>query len=272
MSQNCSDTGSRRELQAADQVARQRDHVVGGHRELVEGEPLLGLERDLRSRPRDARVEAADQVVGGVAHLADVQIVELGIHLGRARHRRPAERRDLAGRVGARADVLDLRLLDVHAAHQHHVGPGEVGLGRARDVLVDEAHRPGVRHVGGDQQEPLRRHEGAHPAHQRKGMLERAERRRVGGKHAEDAALAPNGNRRTHSVPVVMPRRRSIAGYSRDEMGPLCALAGSTHRPVRAFRALRRRPPRRFRLPTEAVAHGWAGPGGRLSGSQPPAR
>ena len=49
---------------------------------------------------------------------------------------------DLAGRMRARGDVVDLRRLDVHAADQHDVGPGEVGGGGRRDILVDEADRP----------------------------------------------------------------------------------------------------------------------------------
>src|ERR687887_650535 len=50
--------------------------------------------------------------------------------------------------MGARGDVTDLRRLDVHPAHQHGIRPGEVSGARFADVLVDEADRPLLRHVG----------------------------------------------------------------------------------------------------------------------------
>jgi hypothetical protein len=63
----------------------------------------------------------------------------------------------------------------MHAADHDDIGPGEIGrLGR-RDILVDEAHRPRRRQVSGDQQQPLRRHKGAHPVHQAKSVGKRAE-------------------------------------------------------------------------------------------------
>ena len=70
-----------------------------------------------------------------------------------------------------------------------------------RDILVDEADRPWLGHIGGDQQQPLRRHEGAHPSEQVKSMRKRAEGRRIGGKNAKDAARIASGQRVTQRYP-----------------------------------------------------------------------
>ena len=42
--------------------------------------------------------------------------------------------------MGAAADVVDLPALDVHAADEHRLGPGEIGRRPPRHVFVDEAH------------------------------------------------------------------------------------------------------------------------------------
>jgi hypothetical protein len=48
----------------------------------------------------------------------------------------------------ARVEALDERPLHMHAAHQHGVGPGEVGVIGRLLVLVDEAHLPFRRQIG----------------------------------------------------------------------------------------------------------------------------
>src|SRR5205807_1062022 len=58
--------------------------------------------------------------------------------------------------------------------------------GGGADVFVDEAHRPVGRQIRCDQQQSLRRHETLDAIGQRIGVLERAKRRRVSGKHEED--------------------------------------------------------------------------------------
>ena len=73
-----------RELQGEHQIVLQRDEVVGRNREILQRKPLLGFEANLRRRARDALVEARDQPIGGVPHLADVEIVDVGIHFGRS--------------------------------------------------------------------------------------------------------------------------------------------------------------------------------------------
>jgi hypothetical protein len=56
-----------------------------------------------------------------------VEIIEFRIELWRAGDRRAAQRGDLAGRLRTRGDVVDLRRLDMHAADQNDIGPGEIG-------------------------------------------------------------------------------------------------------------------------------------------------
>ena len=106
----------------------------------------------------------------------------------------------LPAALGATVNVADLRRLHVHAAHHDDIGPLEIGVARTLHVLVDEADRPALRHVGRDQQQPLRRHEGAHLVHERERVRESAERRRVGGKHAKDVASTTDRNRASHRL------------------------------------------------------------------------
>ena len=190
------------ELQRAQQVTRQRNEVIGGDREIGERQPLLGLEPQLRRRRRDAAVERGDQRLSAVPEFADVEILDFGIHLRRCRDGRAAERHHLAGRLDAAVDIPDLRRLDVHAADQHHIGPVEIGAARPRDVLVDEPHLPLRRHIGRDQQQPLRRHESAHVVHQTIGVRKRAERRRVSREHAENSACVAGRQRETQRDPL----------------------------------------------------------------------
>src|SRR5207248_5853095 len=112
-----------------------------------------------------------------------------------------AQHRDLAGGVRATPDVADLLSLDMHAGHEHDVGPGKIGFARRSDVLVDEADRPGLRHVGGDQQQPLRRHESFDAVHQLVGVLEGAEGGRVAWEYAQHPPLILHRNRTTHRNP-----------------------------------------------------------------------
>jgi hypothetical protein len=174
-----------RELQRQHQIVLQRDQIVGRNREIMQWQPILGFEAQLHGRPRDALIEPRDQRVRGISHFADVEIVDVRVHLRRCRCRRPAQHHYLASRMRARGDIVDLRRLDVHAADQHGVGPGEIGLGRVAHVLVDEADRPRLRHVGGNQQQALRRHERAHPFHQPIGMIEGAKRGGVARENAQ---------------------------------------------------------------------------------------
>ena len=180
-------------MQRAEQVAIEPDQVVGRHGKIRKRQSLGGLEARLRRGRGAILVQARDQPVGAVADLADVDVVELRIHFRRAGDGRAAERDDLAGRFGAAGDVADLRRLNVHAADKHGIGPGEIGGARRRDIFIDEADRPLFGHISRDQQKPLRRHESAHPPEQMIGMRERAEGRRIGRKHAEDAARIAGG-------------------------------------------------------------------------------
>ena len=130
-----------------------------------------------------------------------MDIVELGIHFRRAGDRWAAERDHFAGGLGAAGNVMNLRRLDVHAADEHGVGPGEVLGACRRDILVDETDPPWLGHIGRNQQKPLRRHERAHPPEQVISMRKRPEGRRIGGKYAKDAARIASGQRVTQRDP-----------------------------------------------------------------------
>ena len=89
--------------------------------------------------------------------------------------------------MGARAQMsFDLAALDVHAADEHGLGPGEIRVAGRRDVFVDEPDLPAGRQGGGDQQQALRRHEGLHAVGHVIGVFEGAERGRVARKYTQD--------------------------------------------------------------------------------------
>ena len=94
---------------------------------------------------------------------------------------------------GAAPDVADLLGLDVHAGDKHDVRPGKVRRGRECDILVDEADRPILRHVGRDQEETLRRHERLYPVHQLVGVL-KAFRRPASILETHTGCCADSGN------------------------------------------------------------------------------
>jgi len=77
--------------------------------------------------------------------------------------------------MSAAPDVLDLPPLHMHAADENNFGPGEIVIAGRRHVLVDETDLPGWRHRGGNDQQALRRHEGADAIGERIGELERPE-------------------------------------------------------------------------------------------------
>ena len=129
----------------------------------------------------------------------------------------PPSMTTLPGRVRALGDIVNLRRLDVHAADQDDVGPLEFGGGRLADILVDEADRPPFRHIGRDQEQALRRHEGAHPLHQPIGVVEGAERGRVVRENAQDPASVLDWDRAAHATsdllsPSSPPPRRDARG------------------------------------------------------------
>ena len=75
----------------------------------------------------------------------------------------------------APADIVHLPTLDMHAADQYGFCPFEILRRRGADVLVDEADRPMLGQIGGDQQQPLGRHESPDAAGQGIGIFECAE-------------------------------------------------------------------------------------------------
>ena len=186
-------------LDVAEEIAPSLDQPVGGDREIAERQALVGGQHALRRRRVRIGVERGDQRVGGVADLADMEVIEFGIMLRAGRDRRPAERADLAGGVGAAADPDDALALDMHPADKHRIGPGEIRRRGLAHVFVDEPHFPRRRQIGGNDEQALRRHERPHPIHQRIGILERAERRRIAREDAKDAPDVTHGHLASHS-------------------------------------------------------------------------
>ncbi len=134
-------------------------------------------------------IDPLEKAQRGVAGLAAVEQIDVGIIIGRGRNGRPAERDDLARVVGAAGDVVNAMPLDVHARNENHVGPGEFFRRHARDVLIDEFDFPLAGNQRRDDQNALRRHEALHVAHERERVVERAEAVTVARKRAENAAL-----------------------------------------------------------------------------------
>src|SRR5665213_3578179 len=91
----------------------------------------------------------------------------------------------------APADIVHLLTLDMHAAHQHGFRPFEIFRRRFADILVDEADRPMLGQIGRDQQQPLWGHKRLDAGGQWVGILERAKRRRIAWKDAQNAPHVP---------------------------------------------------------------------------------
>jgi hypothetical protein len=161
--------------------------VIGRNWKVRQREAVGGLEALLRGRAADIAIEPGDQRVGGVADLADMDIVEFAVELGTGGDRRTADRAHLAVRMGAAGDVQHRLPLNMHAADEHRVCPVELAIVGRADILIDELDLPAFGQIGGDQQDALRRHERLH-AHQLVSVLERSERWRVARKDAQDAA------------------------------------------------------------------------------------
>ncbi len=188
------------ELDAGQKVAVQWHEVIGRDREVAEWQALAGREADLPPRRFDAVIEQRDEPVRRIAEFADVQVVELRVALGSRGNRRPAQDGKRAGGFGTPLDIADLLRLNVHAADENHVGPGELRRLRPSHVFVDESNVPALREPGGHDQQALRRHEGANPTHQRVGMGKGAERRAVCRKNAENTALVRDRDATPHRL------------------------------------------------------------------------
>jgi hypothetical protein len=69
-------------LHARDEVLAEREQLVRGRRERGQGQPLAGLEDQLGARAVRMAVEVLDEAVGGVAELAQMDRVRVGIVFG----------------------------------------------------------------------------------------------------------------------------------------------------------------------------------------------
>jgi hypothetical protein len=162
-------------LQAAEHVTADIGELIGGDRKVAHGDAILGREHDLALGARDVHRKATEQRVGGVAELADMQVVERGIIFRTGADRGTADRDGQIEFMSAAADVVHLLALDMHAADEHGFRPLEIGFGRGRQVLVDEADLPLLGQIGRKHQQPLRRHEGFLAVGQGVGIFERTE-------------------------------------------------------------------------------------------------
>src|SRR5579875_18986 len=90
--------------------------------------------------------------------------------------------------MGPAANILDSAALDVHAADENRVRPGKVIGGGVTHVFVNEADYPALRKDCRDEEQTLRRHEGANTIRQRIGVFKGAKGRHIARKHTEDVA------------------------------------------------------------------------------------
>ncbi len=203
MSQNSQRYGQPLEnCKRADQVAAERRFAVGRRREVGERQALVGLEPHLRAaaarRSRRA-ARSARRSRRRSRRYADSRCPDTFPARPRPTGR-PAPptlpaalaRRRMSRICGACTCMPETMTTSAHA---------KSGVGRARHVLVDEAHLPAVRQVGRDRQQPLRRHEGTDVVHQRIGVREGAEGRRVVRKHAQHVAAVTDGDGTAHRAP-----------------------------------------------------------------------
>src|SRR5947199_1131710 len=76
----------------------------------------------------------------------------------------------------------------MHPADQNEIRPCEIGPTRTSEILVNEPNRPSRWEIRRDYQEPLRRHESAHPRQKAISMGKRAKRWSVGRENAKNVA------------------------------------------------------------------------------------
>src|SRR5438552_2757890 len=121
----------------------------------------------------------------------------------------------------------------MHAADEDGVGPGQLLLSGRPDGFIDYPYLPSLRQIGGDHENALRRHKGAHPIHQRIGVLERAEGWRIARKDTENAPAMAYPNLALHDLALEysgamvrdrIPRRFEVVG--RVELGSVSAPGG----------------------------------------------
>ena len=173
-------------LDAAEEIPFHIGELIGRDRKLRHRHAVLGRQHDLLLGARRIARQDLEQLIGGVAELADMEIVERRIIIRARADRGTAERDRQVELMGAAADVVHVLALDVHAADEDGLRPFELFPRRAAEILVDELDLPFLGQIGREQQQALRRHEGADAVGQRVGMLERAERRRVTREDAEN--------------------------------------------------------------------------------------
>ena len=190
-----------RELQREHQIVLQRDEVVRRDREILQRKPVLGFEADLRGRARDALIEAARSADRW--HLPSRRCGDSRCpDTSRARRTptgRPASRpcrpraraRRYRGSAGAWTCMPLTRMTSAHSSS------AAVAL-RIFSSMKRTGHA--FRHVGRDQEQALRRHEGAHPLHQPIGVVEGTERGRVMRKNAQDPASVLDWDRAAHAT------------------------------------------------------------------------
>src|SRR6266481_1084937 len=127
----------------------------------------------------------------------------------------------------------------MHAADEDGVGPGQLLLAGRPDVFIDYPYLPARRQIGGDDENTLGWHEGAHPIHQRIGVLERAEGWRIARKDTENAPMMAYPNLALHDLALQysramvrdrIPHRFEVVG--RVELGSVSAPGGLLDNPV----------------------------------------
>src|SRR5262249_27625911 len=92
-------------LDRAEEIIFEAPQLIGRERKLLERQTLTRLQLDLGAWTRAIARQHGEQFRGGVADLANVDIVEFRIKLRARRDRRTAQHGGLSGRMGAAADV-----------------------------------------------------------------------------------------------------------------------------------------------------------------------
>jgi len=133
------------------QRAGDAQKALAAYRAYIKDQPE-GADRP-EAEKRVQALEAGD-TVGGLADRP-------GLYLGQLRRWKIGndQTQGLSISRGLRADAQQALALRMHAGSQHDIGPSEVSIARAADVLVDEAHLPRGRQVRGNGQNALRRHQ-----------------------------------------------------------------------------------------------------------------
>src|SRR5207248_2642490 len=122
-------------LNAAEEIPFHFDEFVCRNRELRHRHAIFGFKNNLPLRTGRIARQPRDQLIGRIAKLTDVEIVERGIIVRAGADGGTADRNGQIERMRAAADVVHLLALDMHTGDEYRFRPLELFPRNRTDIL-----------------------------------------------------------------------------------------------------------------------------------------